>query len=528
MPWRRWRYWGSVFTAGGGDCQAQSRGRGAVETRTLPRKSQERDRRSKHGTTHPFQHNLPGKSSHEPRNRPLRPSANFSTNQLLLLVGLFTIGLVAATAVQADYQPTAKILPPAPDDTDRFGTDVAISGNRLVVGEPRLLSKPAPDRGTVYLFDRTTQNQLLAIPNPDPAVRKEFGLTVDIDGNHLMTAATGAAYLYDATTGNQLHEFDVPVPGSGFGGSVAVSGNRAMVGSIFEKNGCVELHCAPGAAFVFDTATGNEVFKLVGNDTDAEDHFGTSVALDGSVAVIGAAGDDPLETASFIKEGAAYIFDVSTGSQLFKIPNPTGEITADFGRSVAVSGTTAIIGAPGASSAYLYDTTTGNQLFELTPSDGTFEFGWSVDIDGDRAIVGSRDRDNVFIFDTITGAELQLITAFDGATQTEFGFAVAIEGDTALIGARLDSETESQAGAAYVYAPPVPEPSTYAMAALALVGLALYRWRRAPRAAFARMDHRDAKPDRDADEVRAAVQSHSFKNAARMPTILASRQVRDS
>ena len=86
------------------------------------------------------------------------------------------------------------------------------------------------------------------------------------------------------------------------------------------------------------------------------------------------------------------------GDQLFKLLPEDGDEVNTFGSSLALSGTTAIVGAPfddnnghGSGSAYLFDTATGEQTAKLLPDDGAQrdQFGTSVAIDGATAIVGA-------------------------------------------------------------------------------------------------------------------------------------------
>ena len=79
--------------------------------------------------------------------------------------------------------------------------------------------------------------------------------------------------------------------------------------------------------------------------TSASDNFGRSVAISGNYAVIGAYGEDD---AGGTDSGKAYIFDATTGSLLHTLNNPNAYSTsADdyFGTSVAISGNRVVVGA---------------------------------------------------------------------------------------------------------------------------------------------------------------------------------------
>ena len=172
---------------------------------------------------------------------------------------------------------------------------------------------------------------------------------------------------------------------------------------------------------------GDQLFKLIPTDTAANDNVGYSVAISGNTAIAGA----PLDNHVGLDNGSAYLFDVITGDPLTKL---TASDAADddwFGWSVAADGNTAIVGAIGdadaglfTGSAYLFDLTTSDELFKLTASDGADDdfFGFSVAISGNIAIIGAPgDEDagvqsgSAYLFDMTTGDELAKLTASDAA-----------------------------------------------------------------------------------------------------------------
>ena len=186
--------------------------------------------------------------------------------------------------------------------------------------------------------------------------------------------------------------------GDHFGGSVAISGGTAIVGA----SGDDDCGGASGSVYVFqDTGRGStQVAKLTASDGAMADYFGTSLAISGNTAVVGASGDNDCGSES----GSVYIFQdtPSRWTQVAKLAASDGAAGDRFGYCVAISGNTAIVGAwgdddvcPGniecdsAGSAYLFDATTGEELFKLTASDAAEDdrFGGYVAIDGNTAVV---------------------------------------------------------------------------------------------------------------------------------------------
>ena len=239
-----------------------------------------------------------------------------------------------------------------------------------------------------------------------------------------------------------------------FGHSVAISGNIAIVGA---RQSFVHTGTA-GAAYLFDVTTGSQFAKLTASDAAAEDAFGYSAAISGNTAIVGAPYDDDAGSMS----GSAYLFDLTTGNQ---IKLTASDATEDdlFGYSVAISGNTAIVGAFHAApsctgSAYLFDVTSGNQLAKLSALDaaeGDY-FGTSVGISGNTAIVGAQEesdgRGSAYLFDVTTGGQLAKLTASDGHRRDTFGFAVAIDDNRAVVGAPNDSDGGlDESGSAYLF-----------------------------------------------------------------------------
>ncbi|MBN1554699.1 MAG: FG-GAP repeat protein [Phycisphaerae bacterium] len=362
---------------------------------------------------------------------------------------------------------------------DDFGVSVAIHGTTAIVGA----YGDNDDAGSAYLYNVTTGQELHKLTASDAGTNDEFGNAVSISGNYAIVGAysdnsyAGSAYLYNVATGQELHKLTASETESydNFGNSVGISGNTAIVGAPF--------HDGSGAAYLFNAATGEEGLKLTADDIEWGDSFGWSVAIDGNIAIVGAYCDDDAV-------GSAYLFDVTTGSQFAKLtPNDCGEWDM-FGHSVAISGNVAIVGAlrtgtGDGGAAYLFDVTTGQQLRKLTASDAeTYDdFGVSVAIHGTTAIVGAYGDDDggscagsAYLFDVTTGDQLAKLTASDPEGGDSLGVSVAIADGLAVAGVYGDDYgLGSSCGSAHVFEAPLPEPTT--MGLLIAGGLALLRRR---------------------------------------------------
>ena len=317
-------------------------------------------------------------------------------------------------------------------------------------------------------------DQLAKLLAADGAAGDFLGTTVAISGATAIVGAggdddngfnSGSAYLFETTTGWQIAKL-LPDDGAAedwFGVSVAISGSTAIVGAFFDDDNGSNS----GSAYLFDTTTGKQLFKLLPLDGAAIDYFGFSVAISGATAIVGAWGNDDNGS----KSGSAYLFETTTGWQIAKLLPDDGATGDGFGYSVAISGPpgnkVAIVGAPGdndngseSGSAYLFDTTTGWQIAKLLPDDGAVEdyFGWSVAISGATAIVGAyRDDDHgnasgsAYLFDTSMGEQITKLLPDDGAADDYFGGSIAISGATAIVGAYRNDDNGGNSGSAYLF-----------------------------------------------------------------------------
>ena len=185
---------------------------------------------------------------------------------------------------------------------------------------------------------------------------------------------------------------------------------------------------------------------------------------------MGAYGDDD----NGFNSGSAYVFvlSVDTWSQQAKLTASDGAPADFFGRSVSISGDTALVGAnqdgdngTHSGSAYVFLRSAGvwSQQAKLTASDAAaFDFfGDSVSISGDSALVGASGDDDsgpasgsayVFVRSGTVWTQEAKLTVLSGATGDRFGRSASISGDTALVGANLDDDSGTDSGSAYVFA----------------------------------------------------------------------------
>ena len=297
-----------------------------------------------------------------------------------------------------------------------------------------------------------------------------FGRALAVDGSSAVFGApgddvngarSGSAFVYDLATDRWVSRL-VPADGvenAFFGASVGISGGTVIVGAVNDDdNGFLS-----GSAYLFDAATGQELAKLLDPDGSLADYYGQAVAISGERALVGAPLDDDLGGNS----GTVFVYDVATAQQLLELHPSDAAVNQRFGNAVAIDGSLVLVGAvwdeaagERAGAAYLFDATTGQELFKLTPADAHADhlFGWSVALDGAIAVVGAIwDADNgessgaAYLFDTSTGLEIAKLRPIDGDPGDHFGESVAVASGTVLVGAYADDERGKDSGSAYLF-----------------------------------------------------------------------------
>ena len=425
---------------------------------------------------------LLSKAPHQQRNQTFGLAMLAASRGIMLPIAT-AIALLAHTtpATASTFNLSQKLLAPDGGNFEHFGWSVALDGDYALIGS-RWDDDNGFRSGSAYLFETTSGNFLQEFLAPDGTGGERFGWSAAIDGDYALIGShqdddngidSGSAYLFDITSGNLLQKFLAPDGAfdDQFGWSVAVDGDYALIGSHLDddKGG------SSGSAYLFDVTSGDLLQKFLAPDGAFGDRFGSSVALDGDLALIGSRDGDGNE----ILSGSAYLFDLSSGDLLQKFLAPDGAIGDQFGFSVALDGDLALIGSRldddngfNSGSVYLFDITSGNLLQKFLAPDGTSGnvFGQSVALDGNLALIGSflsddngMDSGSAYLFDVTSGDLLQKFLAADGAFNDQFGFSVALDGDSMLIGSYLDDDKGSDSGSVYLFAreemEKVPEPS---------------------------------------------------------------------
>ncbi len=300
---------------------------------------------------------------------------------------------------------------------DRFGWSVSVSGNTVVVGA-LYDDAGASDSGTAYVFNATTGALIATLANPTPAANDFFGY------------------------------------------SVSVSGNTVVVGLPADDNTTTDT----GGAYAFNATTGAYLASLARPTSATSDQFGSSVAADGNLRVVGA----PLtDVAGFADAGIAYVFDATTGALVTTLTNPTPATNDQFGFSVAVfrehRRRRSVLRRHHGWEQWQRlcfqcdDRALVATLANPTPAPGD-NFGWSVSISANNVVVGAY-QDNAgaiksgaaYVFNATTGTLVATLANPTPASNDAFGSSVSVSGNTVVVGALGDSTGFNQSGSVYVF-----------------------------------------------------------------------------
>jgi hypothetical protein len=258
---------------------------------------------------------------------------------------------------------------PSPSDGDNFGSSVAIRGTRAVVGSPRAGNVA----GNAYVFVRSeTGTWTGSAVTPPPGDRYGLGFAVAIGADHILVgapytnSAAGAVYHF-ALDGTNPQTFGTGLDaGDRFGASIATRAGTTVIGAPGEASSgsspSDNSYPGAGAAYIYTGGLGSTptYVKPAIPAPAAGDEFGTAVATNGNIVVVGAPFQDsssPLSNGispnglvsnGAPQSGAAYMWRSESSVWTFKhtLKAPNTSAGDGFGSSLALLSNVLAIGAP--------------------------------------------------------------------------------------------------------------------------------------------------------------------------------------
>jgi hypothetical protein len=396
-------------------------------------------------------------------------------NTILREFVLFLILTIISTLVFANKQSNAKLnslkiavqqasLAPTPigegGEGTGFGWSISIDGDRALVGAPLMLN-----HGVVYVFEYQNNNWVeTEILMPDDGHQfNRFGDAVSLSGNTAMIGAhfadgidlgTGAVYVFEfenEVDWNFKQKLSVEDIGRAwFGDSVNVYGDTAMIsGPSYddEENHLNDI----GAVFVFKKIDNQweYVQVLLGDQPSSYDRFGESISLFDDQAIISKINNSE-------NKGEAIVFEFINNewTQIESLNHASIESNDQYGYSVSISGTLAVIGAPrdddngeNSGAAYVFKKVMGSWVFEekIISTDGSEydQFGSHVRISGSEIFVGAKGYDStktnagsVYVYQNTKNKWSQTNQIFipDPISEDEFGSFLGVSAGKLIVG----------------------------------------------------------------------------------------------
>ncbi len=389
-----------------------------------------------------------------------------------------------------------KLTGPSRGKGDWLGHSVAVVGNTVIAGADKS-SSSGPDSGAVYLW---------VVPQ-----------WADISGS----GPTTTSHIVTGLTNGEEYRFQIravdKVQGAGAGSpsyprrATPQKPKPAKPTGISPVAGDKQVKLSwDSPADVTRPVTNYQLWQhaenavlttvLTDDPPEANDEFGYAVAVDGDTAVVGMPGGDD----GGLNAGAAFVFIKGSGgwTEVAKLRASDPNAAYRFGLSVALQGSTIVVGAPDHASkkgaVYLFTKSESDGEWGKTPDLGTHrietakflaeeradddEFGYSVAVDGDTVVVGAHlenandddidlnndvaDSGAVYVFDEPSGDwandedgdgdgtndhTTETLKLSGSGLEDHFGKSVAIDGDTVVVGA---SGQNSSQGSVFVFIKP--------------------------------------------------------------------------
>ena len=359
---------------------------------------------------------------------------------IAFMVTTFPASRATGTTLSADARALVQAADGAPGDN--FGHAVAIDGDLMAVGASAADVNGVNGAGAAYLFRRDTGaptgwTEFKKLTVALPEVNERYGAHVALDGDVLAVGATarnvgansdvGVVYLYERNQGGADNwglrtTLSEPLGGfASYGSAVALDGGLLLVGA----KGAFQLR---GAAYLYDRRVDwGKIKELRDVDGVTTDYFGETVAIDGDTIVVG----QPMYTLSSRADnsGAAFVFGrdqegPNNWGKVAQLVINSAEANSRFGSAVALDGATIVVGASNASSG-------GNTPVERTGAAFVFE----------------RDQGGANSWGMV-----KRLVAAGGASGDFYGEAVALASDDLWVGAAFSDASGFKArGIVYRY-----------------------------------------------------------------------------
>jgi len=362
----------------------------------------------------------------------------------------------------------------SPPDRAWLGATLAAAPSLITAGSPGIFDGSS-FAGSVesFVLNGATWQTAGAVSPGSVVAGSRFGAAVALEENGTTLVASAPSDDLDGTLAGGVFLFSSPSPGSWdevrrirptstgafdqLGTSVALDGDLALAGVPLDD--IVGIADA-GSAVVYRRigSTWHVEQQLTASDASEDDAFGLSLDLDGDRAVVAA-------WKARGERGQAYVFDRDPAdgrwSQVSRLQAADGSRGDEFGVSVGLDGDRVAVAARGGSVAYVFERDAGQwtETATLDPQQSPGAGPWlsgAAAVSGDRIAIGyPGDPDGgsvtVMLQQPDGSWAVESVLRESAAADGSFGFALHLDDDLLVVGSPDDNGTADSTGAVWVY-----------------------------------------------------------------------------
>lgn len=310
--------------------------------------------------------------------------------------------------VREGWRPVSVFSSSEPEPLARFGNAVALDGDWLVVGA-RNADAPDDRSGAAHVFARTdevTFTEVATLTSPAPVAGGRFGSSVALSNGRILVGEdrertepdiAGTAWVFAWDGAAWAFESELPsstaTAAGGYGTAVALDGESAAVSAPLDPE-------AGGVVERYELVDGVWTSVVTIRSPDGSAAFGTALAFSADELVVGALAGTGVEAAS----GSTHTFDRETHALRATQIAAGGTTSARFGTALDIEDDLLIVGADrgdvegspdGTAVVFGPDESAWVEWDTLTSGDDEpgESFGNAISIDLGRALVGAIEDD---------------------------------------------------------------------------------------------------------------------------------------
>jgi hypothetical protein len=345
---------------------------------------------------------------------------------------------------------------------EKFGNSLDMFNQKAVVGVSS--HELNGDVGTLYVYDFAIdylEKHRITHSSSSP-IGSFLGGSVVMAEDYILASGlspllsgTGLLFQYDSRglVWTESHEFGLAsLNPHKFGTSLALDGDIALVGA---PGTWTAAGRSVGSVFVlnYDGTEWQFVTQLFAAGGNEYDEFGYQVALGGSWAAISA------KDSALSNSGGVYLFESDTlgWHQRLRVENPTPNSNDRYGESLDMDGTSLAVGASGDNTVFIYGgfvATNWTLTGTITGQASNDKLGRDVDLDGVTLLAGGDRTAQIYTrFKNSWSFQAELIGEANSSpvTNSSYGNVVALNGPTAVVGCPSEPTNGFAGGAAYVF-----------------------------------------------------------------------------